>query len=887
MASTQKAKIPVGFVIAGKYRVTGELGRGGMASVYEAENVDIGKRVAIKVLAQELTSSTIVVERFLREARAVAAIRSPYICDVYDSGRLEDGRPFLVLELLEGESLYEQMVRLGQIDVDTTVTVMTQACRGLTRAHAAGIVHRDLKPENIFVTKDEEGRLLAKILDFGLAKFYQPVEDGAAQARLTREGAVFGTPAYMSPEQVRGQGAVDARADLWALGCIAYESLTGRTVWSTDQGVAMTFAQIAQNILPDPRQFRPDLPEAFVAWFNKALAREIEHRFQTPKEFADELAIAMGLGSESASSPSSTERRAPAASTADNPRGSLTTSSGQTSSAHLTSTVSSPSTSTPQPRPDQPSGRDPSQISPSPAPTTGPSASDLPPELKPKTGRTLFMLAMLAGLVAAGYFGYRRFYPPAQAVASSTPVESPPAPPVVATSASASASTTLLTFDNGLPFRPLVAQAQELIAKGDLEGARAKLKEAVDAGNHHIPQTFAQHLATVKSGNKDQPACTLTGLGRPRTYDQLEERVRVINAGRPTVAVSSGVALIGWTESDAGVEQAYAVALDDALRARTLPFPITGEAQSVQRPEIIGVADKFLVTYFDSRGHEAGVYMRMLDADGRVATGPKLVAQAPGFASWPTASVMAENQLLLTWVEPTNQNTEDLYARYYDFNLEPTSDRARLTVFRPSGRAKIRFPMAWPDVSSLHMTMRLERDSEILAMHYRIPLEGLPQKAVNTDGLTATSPDRVLGDLETLNTDRSRAETPSMACTKDACFIGWNEIGKDGVWVAMIPKGEAKPLWKRELVKNAGRHPAIASDGETAQIFWYERNRVMTAKLDRDGLSGDPSVLARVGTMEQPTPSASPGRKKGEWYVAWLDFEGGHPEAYVARTECK
>src|SRR5512141_3034716 len=236
MALPNKAKIPVGTVLAGKYRITREIGRGGMAAVYEAANVDIGKRVAIKVLAQELTTSAVVVERFLREARAAAAIRSPYICDIYDSGKLDDGRPFLVLELLEGESLYERMTKIRWLDVETTCSIIIQTCRGLTKAHAASIVHRDLKPENIFLTKDEEGQLLAKILDFGLAKFYTPTTKD--QARLTREGAVFGTPAYMSPEQVRGQGAVDHRADLWALGCITYECFTGRTVWQTEQGVA-------------------------------------------------------------------------------------------------------------------------------------------------------------------------------------------------------------------------------------------------------------------------------------------------------------------------------------------------------------------------------------------------------------------------------------------------------------------------------------------------------------------------------------------------------------------------------------------------------------------------------------------------------------------------
>src|SRR3954469_26055996 len=207
MAPSNTSKIPLGTLLAEKYRVTREIGRGGMAAVYEAENVDIGKRVAVKVLAAELTSSTIVVERFLREARAAASISSPYICDVYDSGKLDDGRPFLVLELLEGESLYERMTRIRWLPSETTTSIVTQVCRGLTKAHAASIVHRDLKPENIFLTKDEEGQLLAKILDFGLAKFYAPMGAGGPQARLTREGAVFGTPAYMSPEQVRGQGA--------------------------------------------------------------------------------------------------------------------------------------------------------------------------------------------------------------------------------------------------------------------------------------------------------------------------------------------------------------------------------------------------------------------------------------------------------------------------------------------------------------------------------------------------------------------------------------------------------------------------------------------------------------------------------------------------------
>ena len=220
---SKSPKLEPGTVVAGRYRVEREIGRGGMAQVYEARHTDIGKAVAVKVLAAEFTSSPVVVERFLREARAAAAVHSPYICDVYDSGKLDDGRPFLVMELLKGESLYERMVRVRQFDAETTARIVSHVARGLMKAHAAQIVHRDLKPENIFLTTDEEGDLRAKVLDFGLAKFYAPTNDGGAQARLTREGAIFGTPAYMSPEQVQGQGTVDHRADLWALGCIAYE----------------------------------------------------------------------------------------------------------------------------------------------------------------------------------------------------------------------------------------------------------------------------------------------------------------------------------------------------------------------------------------------------------------------------------------------------------------------------------------------------------------------------------------------------------------------------------------------------------------------------------------------------------------------------------------
>jgi eukaryotic-like serine/threonine-protein kinase len=862
MASPQKARIPVGFVIAGKYRTTGELGRGGMASVYEAENVDIGKRVAIKVLAQELTSSTIVVERFLREARAVAAIRSPYICDVYDSGRLEDGRPFLVLELLEGESLYERMVRLGQIDVDTTVQVMAQTCKGLVKAHAAGIVHRDLKPENIFVTKNEEGKLLAKVLDFGLAKFYAPVEEGTEQARLTRDGAVFGTPAYMSPEQVRGQGAVDARADLWALGCITYECLTGRTVWSTDQGVAMTFAQIAQGVLPDPGALRTDLPAGFKAWFEKALHRDIAQRFQSPKEFADELLIAMDMGT-------ADSRRDASQEILLNPRAST---ASKTDVAPLTEMKLSVPDADP---PRNSSGE-----------TPQPSVPEAPVK-KSGGGGTAFLVVALAGLVGGGgYWFWRNQNPPVDPPLVTSASASTTSDPTATPEPTASAPP-VLSHSDGLPFRPLVAEAQDLIVKGDLDGARAKIKQAVDLGAHYMPQTFAQHLDAVAKGNAKPPTCALRGLGRPRTYDLMEEKAKRRPASWPSIGVGTTSTVMAFTEVSDGKQIAWTVGLDEAMRAKTEAIEVTPEGLQVQRPELTAVGDKFLLTYWDTAGPESGVYARFLDETGRIASPPTLVAKAVGGASFPAIAPTSEG-FVFTWVEPTDKNTEDFYARLFDASMKPLGEKVRLTVFKPtpSNRTRLRAPSLSIDGDALRLFFRLERDPDRIVELLTVPLASIREGA-KIEG--AGGPvDKYLGALELVSPPKFRADSPTLGCIEGVCLAAYNEESKDGIFVAPTLSGQSKPLFKGEFIKGLGRRPALATDGahKALQLFFYERGKLQTAAVDRDGAK-EPSTIARMTTQDQTAPTARPGRKPGEWFVVWSDFEGGQPEVFVARVECK
>ncbi len=894
MAAINKAKIPVGFLISGKYRVTGELGRGGMAAVYEAENVDIGKRVAIKVLAQELISSAVVVERFLREARAVAAIRSPYICDVYDSGRLDDGRPFLVLELLEGESLYEQMIRVGQIDVPNTVAIVTQTCKGLVKAHAIGIVHRDLKPENIFVTHDEEGRVLAKILDFGLAKFYSSMEAGAAgQPRLTREGAVFGTPAYMSPEQVRGQGAVDSRADLWALACITYESLTGRTVWSTEQGVAMTFAQIANAPLPDPYALRPDLPEGFKGWFVRALDRNIDKRFQTPKEFADELLRAMSMAQMSSASlevedllglPSGQEMKLDPPFPSD-PRASGTTTMPA-----------------PQPRSSRAAFAAPGSTAAGPRSSSKPFASQAEVASRayggPSFGRLVVAVGVVGILGAASYGAYRALVPQTPSGALTTTPSASESAPSGSSNAPSTIDSAVSVPQNGLPFRPLVAKAQDAIALGDLDGATKALKDAVQLGNHPFPATMLNHVAmAAKAGG----VCKLTGLGRPRTYDLLEDKTKIVPVvSAPSIAFGPNGALVVWTENRDGNEQAYAVSVDDALRPRTVPFAVTPEGQAVKDPAVHADGDHFIITYWDaSRGAEAGVYARFLDADGRIKSEPMLIGKASGGAAWqsllPLPSAGAASSLpgrfANSWISPTERNTDDLFVRFTNEKLEPQGDPLRLSALQPglTSRSKVHFPVSAVDPDAAHFAFRLEHEPSMLVEHLRVPWADL-KKGVSMKDLTPKSPDTTVGEMALINTDKGRAEMPSMACNAGACYIVWNDEGKPGASIAYIEAGKSGPLW-RKLFDKAGRHPAVVADGATGvQAFFYDGASVMTAPVDRDGVK-DPTPLGHVFVdrpqLSATPPAATPGKKPSQWYVAWNEIEGQHFEVYVARTECK
>ena len=276
--------IAPGTVLAGKFRVVSLLGEGGMGAVYEIEHELTKHRRALKLLHKALADQPSVVERFLREASAAGRVGNPHIVETFDAGVLDTGEPYLVMEILRGEPLAARIAQ-GKMPILDVVDLVGQAAAGVQAAHAAGIVHRDLKPDNLFITEGPDGRPFVKLLDFGISKF-DPTKTNGLQ--LTQEGAALGTPYYMSPEQIRGEGSLDARADVYALGVILYECLAGGRPFEAE-----TLAHLAVLIhtgTPVPlAQHRSDLPPGFATLVQAAMASDRGQRTQTAAELRSAL----------------------------------------------------------------------------------------------------------------------------------------------------------------------------------------------------------------------------------------------------------------------------------------------------------------------------------------------------------------------------------------------------------------------------------------------------------------------------------------------------------------------------------------------------------------------------------------------------------------------
>ena len=273
--------LQAGQILADKYRIVRLLGKGGMGEVYEGENVRIRRRVAIKTLLASVSEKPDVLQRFEREAQAAGRIGSEHIVEVLDMGDLPDGSRFMVMEFCEGSTLSDRIVSRGRVPPVEAARIVSEILEGLAAAHAAGIIHRDLKPANIFLLSTKPNRPdFVKILDFGVSKFSVLGDEMS----MTRTGAVVGTPYYMSPEQAKGAKFIDARSDLYSVGVILYETITGQVPFNAETFNELIF-KIALESPPPPETFVPNLDPAVAAIIRKSMAREADDRYATPAEF--------------------------------------------------------------------------------------------------------------------------------------------------------------------------------------------------------------------------------------------------------------------------------------------------------------------------------------------------------------------------------------------------------------------------------------------------------------------------------------------------------------------------------------------------------------------------------------------------------------------------
>ena len=273
-----------GVLILNRYRVGHLLGEGGMGAVVGAVDTQLEREVAIKILSPQAARDSEATARFLQEARSAVRLHSEHVVRVYDVGTLDDGRPLMVMEMLRGADLEVLLANEGPLSLDDAVTYILEAADAVAEAHALGIIHRDIKPANLFLSRQADGRVRIKVLDFGISK--RTSSKSAPPMSLTQPALLLGSPMYMSPEQLRSAADVDGRADVWALGVVLYELLTGDPPFVADNIPELSGIILFEEPQPVSSRCRRKLPAGIDGVLAKALAKDREQRYANVAEFS-------------------------------------------------------------------------------------------------------------------------------------------------------------------------------------------------------------------------------------------------------------------------------------------------------------------------------------------------------------------------------------------------------------------------------------------------------------------------------------------------------------------------------------------------------------------------------------------------------------------------
>jgi serine/threonine-protein kinase len=358
------------------------------------------------------------------------------------------------------------------------------------------------------------------------------------------------------------------------------------------------------------------------------------------------------------------------------------------------------------------------------------------------------------------------------------------------------------------------------------------------------------------------------------------------NVGRPAVAVTPKGSVVAWTDDheQPGHEHVYSVLLDEFGRPTSRARDLTPEADNAMRPSLLSAGDRVALLFWDRSGHEPGVRVRWLDADGRIGGMSSVIGAGKAGLFWPAMDRAPDDSFWVTWQEGSDKEGEDLFLRHLDGELKPLGPELRVTEYEPERGHPVRVnaPAVSISSASLFLSYAVERDREHLVERMRIPLTS-PDLQV---GLPPNGKGRAeLGEVAVANEDKVAGDYPALACTKDACYLVWHEIDKGGAQAALLDPVRGTLLWRKRFTPRGG-HPDVAVTGEgQAEVVFYESGRVRLASISRDGV-GTTSTFAKV-TGDQPRPWIAPGRARGEWVVAWLDVESGHTEVFAARLQCR